>query len=199
MCIAADSGIDHARALGRVPDLVVGDFDSVSEEGMAWAAEVGATIDRHPAAKDQTDLEIALGHALAAEPDHVVVAGIGGGRLDHLLANLAALASPSFAAVRVDGLLETALVSVVHTERRLLGDRGELVSLLPMHGDANGVTTVGLGYPLRDEALRAGSSRGVSNYFEEPEATVTVADGTLLAIQPERLIPAADRRPGTVR
>jgi len=199
MCIAADSGIDHARALGRVPDLVVGDFDSVTDEGLAWAAEVGATIDRHPSAKDETDLEIALDHALAAEPDHIVVAGIGGGRLDHLLANFAVLAARRFAAVRIDGLVQTSLVSVVHTERQLQGDPGELVSLLSMHGDAHGVTTVGLGYPLRNESLRSGSSRGVSNYFEQPLATVSVAEGTLLAIQPERLIPAADRPAGTVR
>lgn len=193
MCIAADSGIDHARALGRVPDLAVGDFDSVTDEGLAWATDAGTTIERHPAAKEETDLELALGLAIDDDPDRIVVAGIGGGRLDHLLANFQVLASRRFDAVPIDALVDTSLVSVVHHQRRLTGDVGELISLLPMNGDAEGVTTVGLGYPLRDESLRSGNSRGISNYFEVSEAAVTVASGTLLAVQPERLLRAADR------
>ena len=187
MCIAADSGTDHARALGRVPDLVVGDLDSVTADGLAWAADHGAAIDRREAEKDQTDLELALERAVAERPERIVVAAIGGGRIDHLLANVQVLADRRYAAVPVDALVDTALISVVHDERALAGSIGELVSLLPMNGDADGVTTTGLGYPLQRETLRSGSSRGVSNYFASEDATVTVGRGSLVVVQPDHL------------
>ncbi|MEL7155331.1 MAG: thiamine diphosphokinase [Actinomycetota bacterium] len=189
MCIAADSGIDHARHAGIVPDLAVGDFDSVSADGLQWADEHGVELRRHPAAKAQTDLELALDHALAAEPDHVVLAALGGGRFDHLLANFALLADRRYASVRIDGLVGTAQVAVIHDERELVGRPDELVSLLPTHGDVTGVTTDGLAYPLHDEPLLAGSSRGVSNYFLGSAASVAISDGVLLAVQPHRLDP----------
>ena len=192
MCIAADSGIDHARALGRVPDIVVGDFDSVSEEGLAWAEANGAVVERYPTAKAETDLEIALARALDADASRIVVAAIGGGRFDHLLANFMLLANDRFASVEVDALVDTALVSVIHDQRTLRGEIDELISLLPMNGGVEGVTTSGLGYPLDDEPLVSGTSRGVSNYFSAEVGTVAVRAGTLLAIQPERLIRTTD-------
>ncbi len=187
MCIAADSGTEHARALGRVPDLVVGDMDSASADALAWAADHGAILETHPVAKDQTDLELALDRAVEQGPERIVVAAIGGGRFDHLLANVQVLADRRYATAHVDALVGTSLISVIHDERALRGEVGETVSLLPMHGDADGVTTQGLGYPLAGESLRAGSSRGVSNHFASTDATVTVARGTLIAVQPERL------------
>ena len=188
MCIAADSGIDHARALGLVPDLAVGDFDSVTPAGLDWAIAHGTTLERHPAAKAETDLELALHAAAATRPDRVVVAAIGGGRVDHLLANLALIADARFAAMPVEGMIDSALLTVVHDRRELTGTPDELVSLVPMHGDALGVTTEGLGYPLADEPLTAGAGRGVSNYFTHTDAAVSVRSGTLLAIQPHRLL-----------
>lgn len=186
-CIAADSGLDHALALGLHPDLLVGDLDSISPPGLAWAEAAARrgelTIERHPAAKDQTDLELALVRAVEMAPDRIVVAGIGGGRFDHLLANIGVLADSRFAGAAVDGLLEGARVAVIHDRRTLSGQVDELVSLLPVNGDAVGVTTDGLVWPLSGETLRAGSSRGVSNVFAASQATVSVVQGTLLAVQ----------------
>ena len=188
VCVAADSGYDHATALGLTVVALVGDLDSVSAPGLARAEAAadrgGLIIERHPADKDQTDLELALGRALTLEPDQIVVAGIGGGRVDHLVGNLAVLADRRWAGVEVDGLIGGARIRVVHGRRALTGEVGELVSLLPVNGDAVGVATTGLVWPLRGETLRAGTSRGVSNQFAAPEATVALTAGTLLAIQP---------------
>ncbi|MCP5033904.1 MAG: thiamine diphosphokinase [Actinomycetia bacterium] len=192
MCIAADSGIDHVRTLGLEPDVVIGDLDSASDDALDWARGLGAEIRTHPPDKDQTDLELALDLAMTTNPDRIVVVGIGGGRLDHLLANFAVLAHHRYRSVDIDGLVGTALISVVTTTRLLAGTIGELISLLPMHGDATGVATEGLQYRLDDETLRGGSSRGVSNVFAATEATVSLSGGALLAIQPDRL----DSNPG---
>lgn len=182
--IGADSGIDHALALGYPVHQAIGDFDSVSADGLAQVERWGATVTRHPEAKDATDLELAIDAARSLRPRRLVVVGGQGGRLDHLLANLALLAHAALAGIEVEGHLGDALVTPVHDWVELAGERGSVVSLLPMHGPALGVTTDGLRYPLRGEDLPAGTSRGMSNELMGERATVTLGDGVLLAIQP---------------
>lgn len=185
--IAADGGAELARELGLEVDLAVGDFDSASEEAVARAARV----ERHPAEKDATDLELALAAALRLEPERILVVGGAGGRLDHLLGGLLLLASDAYAGVRVDAQLDAAAVHVVRSERALAGEPGELISLFAVHGPAHGVVTDGLVYPLRGETLEPGSSRGVSNAFAEPQARIALGDGVLLAVRPSGSATAA--------
>ena len=182
--IAADGGADRAAALGLDVTLVVGDLDSVSEAALTAAQRDGARVVRHPEAKDATDLELALAEAVALRPRRVLVVLSSGGRLDHLLSALLVLAAPLLAPVEVDALVGESLVHVVRTARTFVGEPGELLTLVPLHGRAEGVETAGLLYPLTRETLEPGSSRGVSNVFTGGEARVAVERGVLLAIRP---------------
>lgn len=182
--IAADGGLARAESLGLEVAIAVGDFDSADAEAVRRAEARGTRVLRFPAAKDETDLEIALGHALDLRPDRIVVVASAGGRLDHLLGACLALGDSSLARVQVDALIGEAEVSVVRGTRTIRGTIGGLLSLLPIHGPAEGVRTTGLRYPLDGETLRAGSSRGVSNVFAEEEATVSLERGVLLAVRP---------------
>ena len=185
LCIAADSGAEYALAAGLQLDVVVGDLDSISADALATVEAAGVEIRRHPAAKDRTDLELAFDRVLEAEPDRVVVVGIGGGRLDHALANIGVLAaSARDGGFEVDALVGYARLSIINGARTLNGALGETLSLLAVLGGVEGVTTEGLEFPLYDEPLAAGSARGVSNRFVAPLATITVASGILLAVQP---------------
>lgn len=181
--LAADSGLDHARALGLSPSVLVGDLDSVSADGLAWAREHGVRIESHPRDKDATDLELALEIAGRAA-DAIVVLGGHGGRLDHSLANLLLLASPALAGIHVESRTPHERITVVRHRVALGGAPGQLVSLVPVHGPAHGVSTDGLRWPLRGETLHPGSSRGVSNEFVSATAEVVVGEGVLLAVQP---------------
>ena len=182
--VAADAGVDRALALGLRVTVAVGDFDSVTSAGLRAAADGGVRIDRHPADKDATDLELALDAALELEPERILVLGSDEGRLDHLLSSLLLLGAERFAGVELDALLGAATVHVVRRERRLEGSPGELVSLLALHGPAVGIVTDGLRYPLSGETLEPGSSRGVSNVFVAPEARIALERGVLLAVRP---------------
>jgi thiamine pyrophosphokinase len=183
--IAADEGLEHAVAVGLDVSVAVGDFDSVSPEALAAAERAGVRVERHPAEKDATDLELALDHALVLGARRVLVlAGDGAGRLDHLLAALLLLASPRYESVEIDAVVGATRVHVVRGERELAGRPGELVTLLAVNGPAHGVTTDGLAYPLRAETLEPGSSRGVSNVLTGERATVKVESGVLLVISP---------------
>ena len=182
--IAADGGLDHARALGLDVTVAVGYFDSASEDAVAAAEASGVRVVRHPAEKDAIDLELALDVATSSGASRILVLAGDGGRLDHLLAGLLLLGSGKYAAVEVDALMGAARVHVVRERRSVPGEPGELVSLLAVHGAASGVTTAGLAYELRGETLEPGSSRGVSNVLTAPMATVSVERGTLLTVFP---------------
>lgn len=182
--VAADRGLDYALALELDVTVAVGDFDSASAEAVAEAEAAGVRIERHPAEKDATDLELALDAAIDMAPQRILVLAGTGGRLDHELAALLLLASERYASAQVDALVGEARVHVIRGERKLEGSPGELCTLLAMNGPATGVTTEGLEYRLRGETLGPGSSRGVSNVFADETAHVTVEDGVLLAILP---------------
>lgn len=180
--IAADRGVEHARALGLDVTVAVGDFDSASPEAVAAAEAAGTRIERHPADKDATDLELALDAALALGPARILVLGSDGGRLDHLLSMLLLLGSPRYASVLIDARIGRAHVHVVRGERALEGVPGELISLLALHGPAD-VRTQGLAYALTGETLEPGSSLGVSNIFATAIARIVVERGVVLAVR----------------
>jgi thiamine pyrophosphokinase len=185
--IAADSGLHHATALGVRVDLVVGDLDSVDRDALDAAVAGGTLVEEHPAEKDATDLELALDAATRQGAGHVVVVGGAGGRVDHFLANVALLTSPRFAGVQIEMLLGTARVAVARGAEgpvEIGGESGDLVTLLPFGGDARGITTKGLQYPLHGESLTVGTTRGVSNVVGEVPASVELDEGVLLVVQP---------------
>ncbi|MEX2504234.1 MAG: thiamine diphosphokinase, partial [Egicoccus sp.] len=172
--------------------LVVGDFDSVAPERLAEYEDAGVPVQRHPVAKDRTDLAIALDAAAALDPTRVTLVGGYGGRLDHLLGNALVLTSEAYRDLTLTALVAGATITVVRNRRDLRGAPGDYVSLLPVNGPATGITTDGLRFPLHGENLLPGSTRGISNQFLTDRASVQVEAGVLLAVQPGTAGPAPD-------
>ena len=183
--IAADSGIHHAHALALPVSRLVGDLDSAGADAVARARAEGTPFEEHPTDKDATDLHLALDAARFAGASRVTVLGAGGGRHDHLLANALLLAADEFADLDLDACFGPDRITVVRRATRLLGAPGDHLTLLAVGGPARGITTTGLRWPLTGDTLDPGSSRGVSNEFTDPESTITVTDGVLLAIAPD--------------
>jgi thiamine pyrophosphokinase len=185
--IAADSGLGVAAALGVPVDLLVGDLDSADPGLVEAAIASGTTVERHPAEKDATDLELAFDAALARGARRIVLVDGGGDRLDHLLGNLALLGSTALAGVRLEAYVGTARLAVARGGEPpvdISGPPGSLVTLLALGGPARGIVTEGLRYPLRGEELEPGTTRGVSNELTGPSGAVRLAGGTLLVVQP---------------
>jgi thiamine pyrophosphokinase len=182
--IAADGGARHCQRLGLIPNLLIGDFDSLDEAEVSRLQAAGTTIIRHPQRKDATDLELALSYALQAGYKEALVYGALGARWDQTLANLLLPASEALQGLRivlVDGDQEIRLLRPGHTYR-LSGQEGDLVSLIPIHGDVHGIQTQGLEYPLLRETLFFGSTRGVSNLLRAQVAQVSLEAGLLLCV-----------------
>jgi thiamine pyrophosphokinase len=182
--IAVDSGAASATALGWQVDLLVGDLDSVAPDTVVELRGRGADVQIHPADKDATDLELGLVSALDLAPHRVVVLGVGGGRADHELANILLLADTRFAAASVEGHSARAAYIVLNSYHVLPAEPGDLLSLLPIGGEAVVSATSGLRWPLRDAVLRPGITWGVSNEVVAPEPSVTVSRGTAMAVIP---------------
>jgi thiamine pyrophosphokinase len=159
-------------------------MDSLTNASRDGLAARGTRFVEHPRAKDETDLELALTYAIGQGAEEILILGALGGRLDHTLANLLLLTLPSLKGVTVrimDGHEEALLVR--SGERVMLrGNPGDTVSLLPVGGDANGVTTRGLAWALAGDRLRFGFSRGVSNQMTAQEAEIGVKEGLLWVV-----------------
>lgn len=182
--IGADGGAARALAWGLVPHLVIGDMDSLPDKDQAALEAQGCRFVEHPRAKDETDLELALRYAAREGAQEIVVLGALGGRIDHTLANLLLLTLPVLDGVSVriaDGVGEALLLRGGGAVT-LCGSAGDLVSLLPLGGDAGGVTTSGLAWALRGDTLRFGFSRGVSNEMTSHEARIELQNGLLLVV-----------------
>jgi thiamine pyrophosphokinase len=184
LVIAADSGLEQAAVLGLTVDLVVGDFDSVDPDALAAAVRAGVVVERHPAAKDHTDLELAVLAAKQRGATRVIIVGATGGRIDHELANLMLLGSRAYAPLHLEVVAAGGRIVAVHDRLDITGSPGDLVTLIAVGGPAVGVRTEGLRYPLRDETLVPGSTRGVSNVLLDTSATVELRRGALLALLP---------------
>lgn len=181
--VAIDGGLGHVRRLGLTPSVVIGDMDSATKADLAWARSVGADIKVSPVDKDETDLELGLIHTTVRH-SHIVVVGGEGGTPGHLFGNLLTLASPRWIGTSIEWRIAHATIRVLHAgPPRVVSTRAEdRVSLLPVHGKAVGVTSVGLEWPLADATLHPGESRGVSNQTTRPPATVALGEGTLIAV-----------------
>lgn len=193
--VAADGGTDHAHRFGLLPDMVVGDFDSIAPESRAWIEANRIPVHRFPTVKDATDSEIALEASLAAvsadtPPGDVELVFLGafGSRPDHVLGNqlmAAAFAEKGYRVTLSDGI---SLLYALHGPATLSLAMNELpagpwaVSVITVTARATGVTYTGLRYPLTDFTLPFGSTRGLSNepLTKDSRISISLTEGTLL-------------------
>ena len=180
--VAVDGGYTHLKAAGIKPELVIGDLDSLSPADLEEILATKIPLQRFPTDKNDTDLELAVNAALDRGVKAIRFVGAFGGRMDQTLGNLTLLLRPDLADLDVrleDGETEAWLV---RSEGVVVGQPGDIVSLLPVNGPASGITTSGLHYPLRAESLSNVHTRGISNVMEASEARIEVRDGILLCV-----------------
>jgi len=180
--IAADGGTKHLWRLGYLPDAVVGDMDSLSQQARQWLSNANVPLIVAPVNKDETDLELALLHAVEHYKEDILIFAAFGGRLDQTLANILLLAHPALAAYRVELLTPYERTWLVTAETEIRGEIGDTVSLIPLGEEVLVRQTTGLQWPLKDEILAFGPARGVSNTMSAATATISVESGPLLCI-----------------
>jgi thiamine pyrophosphokinase len=179
--LAADGGTRHILDLGRTPSIIIGDLDSATFD-LQPLTDAGTQVIQHPHDKDETDLELALEHAIQLGYREIVIVAALGGRLDQTLGNLALLNNVERLTLNVQ--LDDGIESVwfCHARSEVRGRRGDLVSLIPWGGEVTGVCTKGLRWPLSNETLVPHKTRGISNEMTGEAAHIEIKSGLLLIV-----------------
>src|SRR6266568_189928 len=181
--IAADSGAATALSYGCTPSIIVGDFDSLKASLQQQLQQQGSQFIQAAVEKDETDTELAIQVALQQGATAITLLGaLGGARFEHTMANILLLAAVETVPIRVVDGPSTCWLLRGPGCAAIQGQPGDLLSLLPLTGEAVGIRTNGLYYPLRGESLRFGKPRGVSNVLTQENAEVALEAGMLLII-----------------
>ena len=179
LVIVADSGGDHAEELGLEVDLLIGDFDSCSEEAIGRANEVR----RFPVDKDVTDLELALAAAIEKNCSSVTILTSARGRFDHTFGNIVVASSNRWSELEIDLFVDESYTKIIRDKAKLTGNPSDTLTLIAMGGTAFGITSIGLKWELDGIDLSVGSGLGISNEYIAHEVEISVDEGTLLSIQ----------------
>lgn len=176
--LCADGGTRHALALGLTPNLIIGDMDSLPENFRV--SDFSGEFVLFPKDKNETDLELAVTHALTLNPDQILILAALGGRMDQTLANIALLSDFRLSTFDIrlsDGIEE---IFFCRNQAKVEGRSGDIVSLIPWQGEVTGVFTENLRWHLHHETLYPEKTRGISNEMTSDVATVSISSGLLL-------------------
>jgi thiamine pyrophosphokinase len=186
--IAADGGTQRILSLGLLPNVIIGDLDSIQPQLLRELKTKGVLILDYPARKDETDLELALLYVKRLGIKITIIHNALGARWDMTLANLLLPGYTEFQDMDiriVDDLQEIILLRGEAT-RTLLGNPGDTISLIPVGGKAEGITSYGLEYHLENDSLDFGSPRGVSNVMLEDIVKIHLKTGQLVCVHIKR-------------
>lgn len=180
LIICADGGIRHALSLGVKPHIIIGDMDSLPKEFSLSTFDGEVVL--FPKDKNETDLELAISHALTLKSKEIVIVGALGGRIDQTLANIALLTNFQHANCSMqlnDGVEE---IFLCKDQVAVSGRSGDVISLIPWQGNVEGVTTQNLKWKLKNETLFFNKTRGISNEMIANTATISISKGLLLIV-----------------
>ena len=177
--IAVDGGAKYILELRFIPNVIIGDMDSIDPKLLKKFKSI-----KYPRKKDKTDFELAIDYCLENIFKEIIIFGILGDRIDHLIANIFLLAkvqteNRSIKIKIIEGKKE---IYVLKKEITINGKVGDEVSIIPVSEKLEGVTTDGLYYRLIDDTLFFGSTRGISNVLNKTSAKIIVTDGIALII-----------------
>lgn len=172
--IAVDGGANHCYAMGIIPDLILGDFDSIQPKVLESFIDVPKQ--QYPSDKDKTDLELAIELVYHPGTEKITVFGALGGRTDHALGNLVLL-SRYPGKVFLEGVNE--ILFVIPKQVELSLSIGQTLSLIPLNGPAKGIDTEGLKWPLKNGTLDK-QFIGISNETTAEKVVISVKEGDLL-------------------
>lgn len=185
--VCADGGANHSYNMGIIPDYIIGDLDSIYSEIIEFYKLKDVKFEKFPSKKDETDAEICVYLASKLNAKEIDFIGALGGRLDHMIANINLLYY-----VRNKGIY-TKIISeyedihiAINEEITINGDIGDTISVIPLNGDAKGVTLENLEYPLNNYDMKFYLPLGISNVMLDEKCSVKVEQGSLIIIKNKR-------------
>lgn len=182
--ICADGGSEYAIKVGIIPNVIIGDLDSIKDETAAIFEKKDVPFIKRPHDQDKTDTELAIDYALEkGYKEILLLGGFGGRRIDHTLANVILVTSLAQKGIKIKALDEYNELHVCLDRVEVVGKPGDYLSLIPITFEVSGVSTTGLAYKLHNGTLSFGSTLSISNYFTEDKSEIKIENGILLVIR----------------
>ncbi len=183
MLVCADGGSRHLRKVDILPDIVIGDLDSMSISDRNFLENRNIKIIQYPRRKAASDTELAVMWAMENRADEITLTGTTGERLDHTLANIFLMKKIAAKGIPCRMIDDNNEIYLISDKIRLKGNQGDLVSVIPLTEKVSGLTLTGLEYSLEDAEIFMGSSIGISNYLTGNEACISIKTGLLAVIK----------------
>ncbi len=174
--ICADGGYNSAKEYGVVPDIVLGDMDSVK-------LDIETEHIVYPCEKNETDSEIAIDYALKKGCNKIIMAGFTGTRLDHTLNNIFLLEKIHNSGAEGIIVDENNEIFYLSDKIEIIGNPGDFVSVIPVSEKLEGISNEGFKYPLFNETLYFSSSRGISNQLLGNKGIISIKRGKGIVIK----------------
>ena len=186
--IAVNGGSKHAKSFGLIPDLIIGDFDSISKEDYVYFQSKGSTFLRYDPIKDKTDVHLAIEHVMKSEFKEILLICVFGDRIDHIIANIFLLLKVVEARIKIKIIDEFNEIILIQNFGKIKGNIGDTVSLIPLTETVTGIQLTGLKYIPKDGRLKMNDTLGISNILTKKVATIQINNGKLLVIKPNKRI-----------
>jgi thiamine pyrophosphokinase len=184
--ICCDGGARHLEQSAIIPDVIIGDMDSIDDQQLEKYFRKGTKIIRYPENKDLTDTELALDYAMNLKPEAIFIWAASGGRLDHTLANVFLLRKAKQKGIRTYLADEYCEAFLSDKEEFFINQKGQTVSILALSSRVTGICLSGFLYPLKMASMKMGESRGISNIIQNERASLRFEKGSLLVVKYRR-------------
>lgn len=182
--ICADGGSNHAYKMEIIPDYIIGDLDSSNDNVIEYFRGCDVIFEKFPSKKNETDTELCIYLANKLGATKIDFIGALGGRVDHMLANVSLLYYVRNMNIIPRILTEREEMYVAINEEVIIkGKVKDTLSVIPLGGDANGVTLSGFEYPLDNYNMKYGLPLGISNIMLEDKCSIKVNKGSLLIVR----------------
>jgi thiamine pyrophosphokinase len=182
--IAANGGSKHAKNFGVIPDVIIGDLDSIGKKDYLFFLNKGSKYKKYDVIKDKTDIQLAIEYAIESGFKEILLMCVFGNRLDHMLANLFLLMKIVDAGISVKIVDEFQEIILIYKSGEIKGDVGDVVSLIPLTPTVSGIKLLGLKFQPKNGRLKMADTLGISNVLTKKSAKITINNGKLLLIKP---------------
>lgn len=180
--ICVDGGARHLRIMGILPNVIIGDLDSMGQDDIAYFHGKDIEFYKFPVRKDYTDSDLAIRYALERGCTEIVLLGCIGSRMDHTLGNITLLLPLLEQGVKARMIDENNEIFVINNYGEVEGQPGGFVSLIPLSASVEGITLSGFEYPLDNATIKMGSTLGISNKLKGRHGYINIKRGNLLVI-----------------
>lgn len=178
--LCADGGTDHCLKASLMPDMIIGDLDSISKDSLKVIYDNKIPIEKFPVKKDATDSELSIDYLISKKFTDITLVGAMGNRMDHTLSNILLLSKLHEKGIKGKIIDESNTIYMVDEELVLTKEEDSYVSVIPITNLGAIITLKGFEYKLDKVKIKFGSTYGISNKIIGDKAHVIVHEGACL-------------------